>query len=121
MEKKLQQIVSTGEGWEATFLSYDDGKLFREPIVCWAFMSERPYVEDGEDEERYVEGQVAFNGGSKIIGVYDVPETIAFLGYLNTKLPEEEIEERLDHFKDQAKQLMETKRSGHLPTTEPRF
>lgn len=34
------------------------GELFREPIVCWAFMSERPYVEDGPDEERYVEGQV---------------------------------------------------------------
>ena len=121
MEKKLQQIVSTCEGWEAAFLSYDDGKLFREPIVCWAFMSERPYVEDGEDEERYVEGQVAFNSGSKIIGVYDVPENIAFLGYLNTKLPEEEIEERLDHFKDQAKQLMEIRRSGHLPTKDPRF
>jgi hypothetical protein len=115
MEKKLQQIVSTCEGWEAAFLSYDDGKLFREPIVCWAFMSERPYVEDGEDEERYIEGQVAFNGGNKIIGVYDVPENIAFLGYLNTKLPEEKIEERVDHFKDQAKQLMEIRRSGHLP------
>jgi hypothetical protein len=73
-------------------------------------MSERPYVEDGEDGERYVEGQVAFNSGSKIIGVYDVPDNIAFLGYLNTKLPEEEIEERLDHFKDQAKQLMEIRK-----------
>lgn len=115
MEKTLQQIVSTCEGWQAVFLSYDDGKLFREPIVCWAFMSERPYVEDGEDEERYVEGQVAFNGGNKIIGVYDVPENIGFLGYLNSKLPEEEIEDRLDHFKDQANQLMEIRRSGHLP------
>ena len=26
--------------------SLDDGELFREPIVCWAFMSERPYVEN---------------------------------------------------------------------------
>jgi hypothetical protein len=114
MKKKLR-IIRSCNGRVGVFFSYDDGKLFREPIVCWAFMSERPYVEDGEDEERYIEGQVAFNGGNKIIGVYDVPENIAFLGYLNTKLPEEKIEERVDHFKDQAKQLMEIRRSGHLP------
>jgi len=58
---------------------------------------------------------VATNNGSKIVGVYDVPENIGFVGYLNTKLPEEKIKERMDYFKEQAKQLMEMKKSGHLP------
>jgi len=115
MERTLHQIVATCEGWEAVFLSYDNGELFREPIVCWAFTSERPYVEDGEDEERYVEGQVVVDNGSKIVGVYDVPENIGFLGYLNTKLPEEKIKERMECFKNQARQLMEIRKSGHLP------
>jgi len=44
-----------------------------------------------------------------------VPDNIGFLGYLNTKLPEEKIKERMDYFKDQAKQLMEIWKSGHLP------
>ena len=62
----LQQVVPTSEGWEAIFFSCDDGELFREPIVCWGFISEKPYVEDCEDEARYLEGQVVTNGGSKI-------------------------------------------------------
>ena len=52
MNRKLQQIVPTCEGWEAVFLSYDHGELFREPIVCWGFMSERRHVKDAEDEAR---------------------------------------------------------------------
>jgi len=44
MNRMLQQIVPTCEGWEAVFFSYDDGELFREAIVCWGFLSERPYV-----------------------------------------------------------------------------
>jgi hypothetical protein len=78
-------------------------------------VSERPYVENGEDEERYVEGQVVINNGSKIGGVYDVPENIGFLGYLYSKLPEDKIKERMDYFKDQANQLMGIRKSGHLP------
>ncbi len=31
------------------------------------------------------------DNGSKIVGVYDVPEDIGFLGYLYSKLPEEKI------------------------------
>jgi len=37
------------------------------------------------------------------------------LGYLNTKLPVEKIKERMDHFKDEAKQLIEIRKSGNLP------
>ena len=58
--KKILQIASACE-WEAVFFSYNGGELFREPVVCWALMSERPYVENGPDEERYVEGQVLIN------------------------------------------------------------
>lgn len=36
----------------------------------------------------------------------------------NTKLPEEKIKERMDYFKDQAKQLVELRKSSHLPTIE---
>jgi hypothetical protein len=46
------------DGWEAVFFSYDDGELFCETVICWALVSERPYVENGKDEERYIEGQV---------------------------------------------------------------
>jgi hypothetical protein len=31
------------------------------------------------------------------------------------KLPEEEIKERMDYFRDQAKDLIEIRKSGHLP------
>ena len=41
-----------------------------------------------EEEKRYIEGQVLFENGFDIGGVYDQPENIGFLGYLNTKLPE---------------------------------
>jgi len=33
---------------------------------------------------------------------------------INTKLPEDKIKERMDHFKDQAKQWMEIKKSGRF-------
>ncbi len=45
--------------------------VLREPIVCWALVSERPYVENGEDEERYIEGQVLIDKGSEIGGIND--------------------------------------------------
>jgi hypothetical protein len=114
--KKILQIVSAC-GWEAVFFSYDDGELFREPVVCWALMSERPYVENGEDEERYLEGQVLINNGNKISGVYDSPENIGFLGYLYSKLPERKIKQRMDYFRDQVEQLIVMK-SGHLPNNK---
>ncbi len=38
----------------------------------------------------------------------------SFVGYLNTVMPEEEIKERMAYFRDQAKQLMEIRKSGHL-------
>ena len=52
MSRMVLQFVPMREGWEAVFFSYDDGELFREPIVCWGFMSERPHVEDAEEEAR---------------------------------------------------------------------
>ena len=55
------------------------------------------------------------NGGSKIGGINDTPKNIGFLGYLYTKQPKKKIKERTDYFKDQARQLMELKKSGHLP------
>ena len=73
MIRILQQMVATCEGWEAVFLSYKDGELFREPVVCWAFISDRPYLENGPDEERYVEGMVVVNNGSRIGGINDTP------------------------------------------------
>jgi hypothetical protein len=78
-------------------------------------MSERPYVEDGEDEERYIEGQVLVEKGIGIGGVYDLLENIGFLGYLNTRLPEKNRKEQMDRFKDQTKDLMGIRKSGHLP------
>jgi len=50
-------------------------------------MADRPYVEDGLDEERYVEGMVVINNGSRIGEINDTPEDIGFLGYPGTKLP----------------------------------
>lgn len=41
--KKMLQIASVCE-WEAVFFSYDNGELSREPVFCWGFMFERPYV-----------------------------------------------------------------------------
>jgi len=117
MKKKLR-IIRSCNGWEAVFFSYDNGELFSEPIVCWALVSERPYVENGEDEERYIEGQVLIDKGTDIGGVNDLPDNIGFVGYLNTALPEGKIKERMDHFKDQAKQLMEIRKSGRLPDDE---
>ena len=113
--KVYQKDTSDHGGWEAAFFSYDDGELFCETVICWALVSERPYVENGKDEERYIEGQVLAEKGSDIGGVYDLPEDIGFLGYLNTKLPEKNRKEQMDHFKKQAEDLMEIRRSGHLP------
>ena len=77
--------------------------------------SEGRRLHNGEDEERYIEAQVLIKKGSKIGGINDTPEDIGFLGYLFSKLPEEKIKERMDYFKDQAKQLMKIRESGHLP------
>ncbi len=71
-------------------------------------------LHNGEDEERYIEGQVLIDKGTDIGGVNDLPDNIGFVGYLNTALPEEEIKERMDHFKDQVEQLMKIRKSGHL-------
>ena len=77
-------------------------------------VSERPYVENGEDEERYIEGQVLIDKGIDIGGVNDLPDNIGFVGYLNSTLPEEKIKEQMNYFRDQAKQLMEIRKSSHL-------
>jgi len=50
-------------------------------------MSERPHVENGPDEERYFEGMVLVNDGTKIGGINETLDDIGFLGYLYTKLP----------------------------------
>jgi len=73
--KKIVQIMPWPEGWEAVFFSYDDGELFCEPVLFWALVSETPYVEndDGDEEKRYIEGQVIFVNGCNIVGVYDLP------------------------------------------------
>ncbi len=113
MRKVLQQIVATCEGWEGVFFSYNDGELFREPIICWAFVSDRPYLENGADEERYLEGMVVINDRIRIGGINDTPDDIGFLGYLFSKLPKKKLKERMDYFKDQARQLMKIRESGH--------
>ncbi len=113
MKKKLR-IIRSCNGWNAVFFSYDNGELFSEPIVCWALVSERPYVENGEDEERYIEGQVLIDKGTDIGGVNELPDSVGFLGYLNTTLPEEKIKEQMDYFRDQAKQLIEIRKNTHL-------
>jgi len=33
----------------------------------------------------------------------------------NSKLPKKKIKERMDHFEEQANQLMKIRKSGHLP------
>jgi len=76
-------------------------------------VSDRPYLETGEDEERYLEGMVVTNNGSRIGGINDTPDDIGFLGYLYTKQSKKRIKERMDYFKDQARQLMEIRKSGH--------
>ena len=48
-------------------------------------------------------------------GSNDTPDDIGFLGYLYSKLPREKMKIRMDYFKDQAKQLMKIRKSGHLP------
>jgi hypothetical protein len=63
----------------------------------------------------YIERQVLGRNGNNIDRVYYLPEDIGFLGYLNTKVPEEKIKERMDYFKDQARQLMEIRKFGHPP------
>ena len=75
-------------------------------------MSEKPYVEDCEDEERYIEGQVLIDKGTDIGGVNDLPDDIGFLGYLYSKLPREKIKMRMDCFKTQARQLIELRKSS---------
>ena len=95
------------EGWEAVFFSYDDQELFFEPVFCWALVSERPYVENGEGEKTYIEGQVMIGNGD-----------IVFMDYHNTWLPEMCRREQMGHLKRAAEELMELRRSGHLPTIE---
>jgi len=67
------------------------------------------------------------NGGN-IIGVFDLPQCagmrnlhgdFVFLGYLNSRFPEECRKEQMECFKKAAEELMEIRRSGHLPTIEP--
>jgi hypothetical protein len=60
-------------------------------------------LRNGPDEERYVEGMVVINEGSKIGGVYDTPENIGFGGYLYSKLPEKNRKGQMDNFKELAK------------------
>jgi hypothetical protein len=120
--EKIIQVMPWPEGWEAVFFSYDDTELFFEPVFCWALVSEKPYVGNGEEEKTYIEGQVMVANGSNIAGVYDLPQcagmrklhgNIAFLGYQNTKLPEKNRKEQMDHFKDQAKDLLEIRSSSN--------
>jgi len=42
--RRILQIMQACDGWEAGFFSYDDGDLFCEPVLCWALVSETPYV-----------------------------------------------------------------------------
>ncbi len=58
---------------------------------------------------------VVINDRIRIGGINDTPDDIGFLGYLYTKLPKKKIMERMDYFKDQAKQLMEIREAGHFP------
>jgi len=90
-------------------------------------VSETPYADNNEEEKTYIEGQVSFENGCNIVGVYDFPEcpgirdlygNIGFLGYLNTRLQRYR-REQMEYFKKEAEGLMEVRKSGHLPTIEP--
>jgi hypothetical protein len=122
--KKIVQITPKPEGWEAVFFSYDGGELFRESVLFWALLSETPYVDNDEEEKTYIEGQVLFENGCNIVGVYDFPQcpgihdlhgNIGFLGYLNTRLPEKYRRQQMEYFKKEAEGLMKIRKSGHLP------
>jgi hypothetical protein len=85
-------------------------------------------LRNGEDEKTYIEGQVVVINGCDITGVFDLPQCaamqklhgdIAFLGYQDTRLPEKCRREQTEYFKKAAEELMEIRRSGHLPTIEP--
>ncbi len=124
--KKLTQIMAWPEGWEAVFFSYNDRELFFEPVFCWALVSEKPY-ENEEEEKTYIEGQLMAGNGGGITGVFDFPHCaamcrlhgdIVFMGYHNTRLPETCRREQMEYFKKAAEELMELRRSGHLPTIE---
>lgn len=89
-------------------------------------VSERPY-ENEEEERTYIEGQVMAGNGGGITGVFDFPHCaamcrlhgdIVFMGYRNTRLPETWRREQMEYFKKAAEELMELRRSGHLPTIQ---
>jgi len=127
--KKIVQITAWPEGYEAVFFSYNNKEFFSEPVFCWALVSERPYVENGEEEEKtYIEGQVMAGNGGGITGVFDFPQCatvrklhgdIVFMDYQNTRLPEKCRREQREYLKKVAEELMELRRSDHIPTIEP--
>ena len=127
--KKIVQIMPANGEYEAVFFSYDDGGLFTEPVLCWALISETPYAENGDEseEKRYIEGQVIFMNGCNITGVYDLPQCpgiselhgeIGFLGYLNTRLPENAKKDQMEYFKREAEGLIAMRRAGCLPAQD---
>lgn len=116
------------EGWEAVFFSYDERELFSKPVFCWALVSERPYVENGEEEKTCIEGQIMVGDGGGITGVFDLRQCgairelhgdIVFIDYCNTRLPEKCRRKQMEGFKKATEELMELRRSGHIPPIEP--
>jgi len=90
-------------------------------------VSEKPYENENE-EKTYIEGQIMVGNGGGITGVFDLPQCaamrelhgdIVFMDYHNTRLPEKCRREQMEHLKKAAEELMELRRSGHLPTIEP--
>jgi hypothetical protein len=121
--KKIVQIMPWPDGWEAGFLSYDDEELFYEPIFCWALISKRVYIGNGDEEITYLEGLVMAPNGGSITGVFDLPQCtairdlrgeIAFVSYRNIKVPEKYRKEETEYFKKVAEDLPRLRSSGHL-------
>lgn len=63
-----------------------------------------------------------------VSGVFDLPQCaamrklhgdIVFMDYQNTRLPEKCRREQLEYFKKAAEELMNLRRSDHLPTIDP--
>jgi len=85
--------------------------------------SEGPKRARGQERERLL----GINEGD-ITGVFELPQCaatqklhgdIVFMDYRNMRLPEKCRREQMEYLKKMAEELMEIRRSSHLPTIEP--
>jgi len=113
--KKMVQIMPACEGWEAVFFSYDGGECFRESIVCWAFISARPYVRMAMAKNDTFEGRLVLNGGSRIAGVTENTRWQSAFWATSIEVARETIKERMDYFRDQGRDFDGTEKNRAPP------